>query len=50
MSEDIKNIVVNYKGDNKIVTELGLDVENSLDVERTVNRKFEFLVALLSPW
>ena len=30
-------------GDNEIVNELGLDVENVLDLDRTLNGKFEFL-------
>ena len=43
MSVSLKDIIDNYKGDNKIVNKLGLDVENVLDLDRTLNGKFEFL-------
>ena len=43
MSVSLKEIIDNYKGDDKIVNKLSLDVENVLDLDRTVNAKFEFL-------
>ena len=36
-------IIENCKGDDKIVTKLGLDVENILDLDRILNGKFKFL-------
>ena len=37
------DIINNYQVDDKLVEELGLDVENVLDLDRTLNRKFEFV-------
>ena len=43
MSTGIKVIVDNYKNDDKIVTEIELDVGNVLDLDRTLNGNFEYL-------
>ena len=43
MSVDLKDNIINYKGDNKMVTELGLNVQNVWDLDTTLNGKFEFL-------
>ena len=43
MSVSLKDVIDNYKGDNEVVTELGLDGNNVIDLERALNGKFEFL-------
>ena len=43
MSVSLNDIINNYKGDDETVNKLGLDVENVLDLDRNLNRKFEFL-------
>ena len=42
MSADLKVFTKNYIADNKIVTDIGMDVGNTLDVDRNWNGRFEF--------
>ena len=43
MSVNLNEILANYKNDAKKITELGLDADNVLDLDRTLNGKFEFV-------
>ena len=42
MSADLNIITMNCKADDKIATDIGLDVDNALDVDRRWNGRIEF--------